>query len=157
MIIKTTQIRFEPLTIAHLDRVAAMEAETFDVPWGRDILQKELAQELSYYVAAVDGDGAVVGYGGFQRIEEEAEILRLLVQKESRRTGVGTLILRELIASLAKLQTKQIFLEVEENNTAARALYRKMGFTELSVRKNYYGSHRNAIIMRCLLEKNWSG
>ena len=38
-------------------------------------------------------------------------------------------------------------LEVNENNEKAIKLYKKNGFEEISVRKNYYGNHQNALIM----------
>jgi [ribosomal protein S18]-alanine N-acetyltransferase len=47
---------------------------------------------------------------------------------------------------------RTLFLEVEEGNTAALALYARQGFTEVSRRAAYYrksdGSAANAIIMR---------
>ncbi|KOC46256.1 30S ribosomal protein S18, partial [Clostridium botulinum] len=40
-----------------------------------------------------------------------------------------------------------ITLEVRENNTTARNLYKKYGFLEEGLRKNYYGPNVNALVM----------
>ena len=44
-------------------------------------------------------------------------------------------------------EEKSILLEVNENNFSAIKLYRKNNFKEISVRKNYYGTGQNALIM----------
>ena len=42
---------------------------------------------------------------------------------------------------------EKFLLEVNENNIKALKLYKKIGFEQISVRKNYYGNNENAIIM----------
>ena len=42
---------------------------------------------------------------------------------------------------------EDIFLEVYKKNLFAIKLYEKIGFEKISVRKNYYGQNKNAIIM----------
>ena len=41
----------------------------------------------------------------------------------------------------------KFLLEVNENNIKALKLYKKIGFEQISVRKNYYGNNEDAIIM----------
>ena len=46
-------------------------------------------------------------------------------------------------------KVSDIFLEVREGNTAARRLYEKLGFSEISRRKAYYSSPvEDAVIMQ---------
>ena len=42
-------------------------------------------------------------------------------------------------------------LEVRRGNAAARRLYESLGFEEVGVRRNYYGSGEDALIMRLAL------
>jgi len=41
----------------------------------------------------------------------------------------------------------KFLLEVNEKNKKALKLYKKIGFEEISIRKNYYGKDENAVIM----------
>jgi ribosomal-protein-alanine N-acetyltransferase len=52
-----------------------------------------------------------------------------------------------LIKHIVELTNKHIMLEVNENNKPAINFYKKNGFKIISVRKDYYGSNQNAIIM----------
>jgi len=46
------------------------------------------------------------------------------------------------------LLDKTVFLEVRENNFSAISLYKKIGFKEINIRKNYYkDTGENALIM----------
>ena len=77
------------------------------------------------------------------------------MDKEFQNRGIGN---RLLVNSMSALfdnekyenrtkEEKSILLEVNENNFSAIKLYRKNNFKEISVRKNYYGTGQNALIM----------
>jgi ribosomal protein S18 acetylase RimI-like enzyme len=77
--------------------------------------------------------------------DEEAELLNLAVDPSARRQGVAGAILEHL----CEAATGEIFLEVAESNTAAIGLYRKFGWTAVSVRKGYYQNGCiNAVVMK---------
>ena len=46
-----------------------------------------------------------------------------------------------------KRKARTITLEVQSSNLSAQALYKKYGFIELGVRKNYYSKNENALIL----------
>lgn len=73
-----------------------------------------------------------------QQVDEEWELENIVVAEIARRHGLATLLLNELIAHARALNGSAIFLEVRESNLAARALYKKLGFEQQCVRKNYY-------------------
>jgi len=56
----------------------------------------------------------------------------------SRGNGVGTALLMEMLSRAQKSESYSVFLEVRESNSAARALYAKVGFEESGRRKDYY-------------------
>jgi len=74
------------------------------------------------------------------RIDIEWELENIVVAGTARRRGLGTLLLRELIAHARIENANGIFLEVRESNQSARALYRKLGFEEVGSRKGYYAN-----------------
>jgi ribosomal protein S18 acetylase RimI-like enzyme len=92
-------------------------------------------------------DGLTAGFLAWRETApDEAEILNLAVHPSFRRRGVG-------LALVAAVPRPVVFLEARESNHAARALYRKAGFTESGVRLGYYSavheSHpESAIVMR---------
>jgi ribosomal-protein-alanine N-acetyltransferase len=66
-------------------------------------------------------------------------------------------LLNQHAARLAASGMTTLYLEVEEDNRPARALYERMGFDTLGKRPGYYkkrdGSAANALVMRCRLDR----
>lgn len=97
---------------------------------------------------------AKFGLGGFalsRRALDEAEVLSIVVDFRLRRRGGGQRLMAAHLARLAALGVKTLFLEVDEQNEAALALYRRQGFVEKGSRKAYYarpdGTRANARVM----------
>ena len=44
--------------------------------------------------------------------------------------------------------SRAIMLEVATENTAAISLYENLGYSQISIRSNYYGSGRDALVMQ---------
>jgi ribosomal-protein-alanine N-acetyltransferase len=67
--------------------------------------------------------------------EDESELLTIAVDPKSRGRGLGRALLAAAFSDLAMSPVKTMFLEVDETNTPAIALYRGFGFTEIGKRK----------------------
>lgn len=75
---------------------------------------------------------------------DEAEILNVAVASALRLRGIAS----KLLKALLNAAPASIFLEVRESNTAARALYRKLGFVEVGIRTSYYKDpSESAVVM----------
>lgn len=103
--------------------------------------------------AAVDDDtGAVLGFVISRSVLDEAEVLTIAVSSEFRRNGVAAVMLDAHLSTLALKRVCRLFLEVDEGNVAARALYAKFGFVENGRREGYYrtadGRRATALILR---------
>ena len=83
-------------------------------------------------------------FAGIDTAPPEREILNLAVAPAFRRAGLATLMLQ------FEFRNSAIYLlEVRESNSAARALYQRLGFTEISRRRDYYDNPaETAIVMR---------
>lgn len=86
----------------------------------------------------------------------EVELLLVAVNPSFRRQGIGQrLLVRSHEDAIARGAT-EIFLEVREDNHAAKNLYERAGFSQIGRRPDYYsgkdGSRRAAITMRFALE-----
>jgi len=68
-----------------------------------------------------------------------------------REKGIGTALLATLIEAAKKKGLRHLYLEVYENNTRARALYRKLGFIETGRKPKFFlngkGSYDDSIMM----------
>ena len=69
---------------------------------------------------------------------DTADILNIGIDSDFKRQGYGTALLNHLIEELRKRHIDEILLEVRAGNKPAIQFYKKQGFEEISVRKNYY-------------------
>ena len=85
---------------------------------------------------------------------EEGEILTLGVIPDRRRSGVGSALLAAIVAEARGQGLRALFLEVAQDNSAARALYAAHGFVQIGRRANYYrrpSGLADALVLRHLL------
>jgi len=132
----------------HLKEVFEIERACFTSPWSYESLKKDLTQsKIAVYLVALR-DRAVIGYAGMWNVVDEGHILNIAVRQDCRRMGVGTRMMSRLTASARRANMTGLTLEVRENNIAAREMYKKFGFKQEGVRKNYYSdTGEDAIIM----------
>jgi [ribosomal protein S18]-alanine N-acetyltransferase len=90
-------------------------------------------------------DGKIVGCVIGDRVLEGSRIINLAVDPAARRQGTGTAL---LYAAEVALPGGDMTLMVQTGNTAARALYRRVGYEEESENPNYYGPGRPGVWMR---------
>jgi ribosomal-protein-alanine N-acetyltransferase len=82
---------------------------------------------------------------------DEAQIIDIEIKLEYRSHGYGTKLLQEFLLNIAKNFSYAI-LEVRKNNLAAIGLYKKFGFTQIDLRKNYYKDPvEDALVMKKIL------
>jgi ribosomal protein S18 acetylase RimI-like enzyme len=80
-----------------------------------------------------------------ETVPGEIEVLNLAVEPGFRRRGVA----RALLGDLLRTSPGTVFLEVRASNTAARNLYKAIGFREIGHRPAYYDQPAEpAIVMR---------
>lgn len=81
----------------------------------------------------------------------EAEVLTLATHPDIQRQGRATALLRDVLRHLRDVNVEEVFLDVSDQNTAARALYARCGFTGFALRHNYYKNGTTAICMKAVL------
>ncbi len=112
--------------------LAAIHAESFSSPWDAAALESLLGQAGAFAVSAPDG------FILCRVVVDEAEILTLAVRPAARRAGLGARLTQAAADIAARAGAISLFLEVAEDNAAARALYARLGFVETGRRRNYY-------------------
>ncbi len=100
-------------------------------PEARPVLLSAPAQVF----ASVRRDGRTIATGRLSVAGGWAGITAVEVDPAWRRAGLGTAVTAGLAAQAAGRGVERVFLQVEEENTAARALYARCGFAD---RHRYY-------------------
>lgn len=134
------------LTPENVEGVFLVEKACFPTPWSLESFQNDLTNENAVYFCLED-DGKVIGYVGMWESFGEGNINNIAVLPEYRRKGYARLLLEHLISYGKKHKLTFLTLEVRESNAGARALYQKMGFSQVGVRKKYYERREDAILM----------
>ena len=139
------------MTAEHVAQIAQLEKLCFADPWSEMSIASELRSVWSYWVVALSAD-TVVGYIGSQSSIDESDVMNVAVHPDWRRQGIAENLIEHLIRELKNRGSKALMLEVRASNAPAIALYEKLGFRQVGLRKNYYKNPKeDALILR----KEW--
>ena len=133
--------------------LARLHAQGFYRGWPVADFQSYLA-DLRTTPASVakDARGKIFGFAMLRLAGDECELLTIAVDNARRSKGLGRALLNAAFADLALSPVRAVFLEVDEANAPAIALYRRLGFAEVAKRQAYYpkpdGSAATALVMR---------
>lgn len=138
--------------------IAMVHGLSFRRGWSDIEFERLLVDRTSLALVATRGKGRIAPVVGFvlaRLVAGEAEILSIAVAPQARGTGLGKLLLAQLVGHLRQLHAGAILLEVDLDNAPALALYRQAGFRSVGSRPGYYrrddGTAAEAAILRCEL------
>ena len=116
------------------ETLAALHAASFERGWSAAEFESLLANP-AYKIVTSDH-----GFALLQIVPPEAELITISVLPSARGQGLGRALLRETIAAAQTAGASTLFLDVDATNTAALALYRSAGFSEIGRRLGYYAA-----------------
>ena len=136
------------MTMKDIPSVVEIEKECFSLPWSEKSFEDSLSREDTLFLVCEDEE-IVTGYIGLYLSFDEASVTNVAVASKVRKKGYGEALV-EKSKELAKAAGAEcIFLEVRQSNVPALSLYKKLGFEELGIRKNFYEHPvEDAIIMK---------
>ena len=139
---------------SHLEGCAALEKLCFREPWSAKSLELLTNDGIGVgYLITDSATGAVVAYGGMLITVDEGQITNIAVHPDHRRRGLGDAIVKALLRHAKSAHLDSVSLEVRVSNTAAIALYKRNGFSEVGRRKGFYQKPaEDAIIMEARLK-----
>ncbi len=135
---------FQDMTETFIKQVYDIERASVREAWSLSQLAQLLESDAEFRVGIIDGKA--VCYYSYYDICGEANVNNLAVAENYRRKGVGAAMIEDLLHTAKSNNINAVTLEVNENNDAAIALYRKFGFEVEGVRRNFYGKE-SALIM----------
>ena len=140
------------MIVEDLPGVWELETALFPVDaWPFEMFAGELAltETRNYWV--VEDAGRVVAYCGLMCVLPLADVQTLAVIPEYEGRGIGSHLLRTMIARAVDRSATDLLLEVRADNPRAQGLYEKFGFESIHCRPRYYRDGVDAVIMRKVL------
>jgi len=146
--IDVTNLEIFPMQPEHLGRVLEIENVSFPTPWSYRSYLGELTRNnfAHYFVAMLDG--IIVGYIGLWIVVDETHITTIAVAPEYRGNKIAEKLI-EFAEEYSKIWgAEKMILEVRISNTPAQKVYKRMGFEQIGIRKQYYSDTlEDAIVM----------
>ena len=139
----------------HANALADIHAATFRRPWTdgefHDLLRQDSVHSLHLRTASASKQ-SMIGFCLLRRAGPEAEVLTIAVTPRWQGYGAGRRLLDAALQWAHGERLESVFLEVDEHNASAIALYRKTGFITVGKRDGYYaasgGQRHGALVMR---------
>jgi ribosomal-protein-alanine acetyltransferase len=148
------------MTVADLPAVHAIEQQVQSHPWSPQLFLDSIA--AGHQCTVLERQGQLVGFCILQPVLDEANLLLMAIKPSCQKQGLGYQLLEQSIDKLVSTRAVQgcnmIFLEVRQSNQAAIALYEKLGFAQIDLRKNYYptpSGKEHAVIMALTLNMSF--
>ncbi|MBQ7751484.1 MAG: ribosomal protein S18-alanine N-acetyltransferase [Clostridia bacterium] len=123
------------MTEKDCQELAELDKKCFSVPWSEQSFLEETKNKLATYLLAKD-NGKIVGYCGFWRVSGEVQVTNIAVLPEYRRRKIAKTLAEEMLKLCG--EDEQIVLEVRKSNEIAISFYKKLGFSEAGIRKQFY-------------------
>ena len=144
---------YESLMQAHCAELADLHAPAFHHAWSEEDFAGMLSQGniFGFIARPVGKPKQAAGFVLARLVAGEAEILTIAVSSAFQRRGIGRDLMEAVLRHLHHERAESLFLEVDESNVAAQALYRRLGFIQVGQRPAYYETSHgrsNALVLR---------
>ncbi|MBC2201407.1 ribosomal protein S18-alanine N-acetyltransferase [Listeria welshimeri] len=139
---------FREATVADLKSIMRIENAAFTVPWTEAAFRNEfIINQYAYYLLATYKE-EVVGYAGVWLVLDEGHITNIAIHPDHQGNHYGEALFRKMIQVAKDRGVVRMTLEVRVLNNIAQGLYKKLGFQDGAIRKNYYpDTKEDALVM----------
>lgn len=145
-----------PMHLAHLNAVMAIEQSVYPFAWTHGNFVDSLAAGHAAHVLRTPA-AAIAAYSVAMVGVQEMHLLNLTVAAPWQGRGHARALLDALVAQCRRDGLETLWLEVRPSNARAREVYRRYGFEEVGLRRNYYpaggGRREDACVMRLALAR----
>jgi [ribosomal protein S18]-alanine N-acetyltransferase len=131
-----------------IDQILEVEHASFATPWSRDAFYNEIYNNKFAVYIVLEEDQRIIGYCGAWVVIDEAHVTNVAVLPSFRGRKLGEALLQKMMSVAKDMGAKSMTLEVRVTNLVAQSLYRKLGFQNGGIRKNYYSDNQeDALVM----------
>ncbi|MDY0328415.1 MAG: N-acetyltransferase [Arcobacteraceae bacterium] len=103
------------------------------------------------HIYLVCEEDVICGYILFLEYKNSLRIYSIAIKNEYSKKGYGTMLM-EFLINLAKQKTKNLILEVKDDNQKAINLYKKLGFIVQKTLYKYYLDGKDGIKMALVIK-----
>ena len=136
------------LGIMHLNDCMDLDDKSLNGIWTKSQWERELTDPKRICLGIIElNTKKILGLCSAWLVMDELHITFLAVHPIHQRKGIGTFLFSYLIKRSESLQTNHMLLEVKENNKAAKAFYKSMGFKTIGNRSKFYKDGSDALIL----------
>jgi [ribosomal protein S18]-alanine N-acetyltransferase len=130
------------------EKIITLDQLYFPTPWTSKSWELSCQSVKRYSLCTITQNNQIIAFSLFLLSVEEglAHLLKIIVLPEYRGHQIGTLCIKSHIAEIGG-EFNRFFLEVEEDNFNARALYKSLGFKDLARLKGFYPNGKDGISM----------
>jgi [ribosomal protein S18]-alanine N-acetyltransferase len=125
-----------------IDQILEVEQASFATPWSREAFYNEIYNNKFAVYIVLEEDQKIVGYVGAWVVIDEAHVTNVAILPEYRGRKLGEALLRKMMTFAKDMGARSMTLEVRVTNHVAQSLYRKLGFQNGGIRKNYYSDNQ---------------
>jgi ribosomal-protein-alanine N-acetyltransferase len=141
-------LTFRVMTLDDIDDVMKIEESAFPNPWSRTAFYNEIVNNQFATYLILEEEGKPVGYCGIWVIIDEAHVTNIAIIPKYRGKKYGDALMKKAIEQARTMGAKTMTLEVRVSNDVAQRLYRKYGFENGGIRRNYYTDNgEDALVM----------
>ncbi|WP_026574002.1 ribosomal protein S18-alanine N-acetyltransferase [Bacillus sp. UNC438CL73TsuS30] len=131
-----------------IDQILEVEHASFTTPWSREAFYNELNNNKFAVYIVLEEEDKIIGYCGAWIVIDEAHITNIAILPGYRGKKLGEALLEKMMSVAREMGAKSMTLEVRVTNQIAQSLYRKFGFQNGGIRKNYYSDNQeDALVM----------
>ena len=131
-----------------IDSILVIENESFKNPFSKENLLYEISENPVSNFYILESEQKVIGFIDYWVTFDSATIDQIAIKKSERNKGFASFLLNSAINLLKESGEISFFtLEVRKSNAAAKALYKKFGFKEITIKSKYYDDGEDAIYM----------
>lgn len=137
--ILTNQYSIRKMRESDLEKVTALEAACFSMPWKYKDFEDALTNPDRVYMVAQTEDGQIIGGCMLTNLAGEGSISNVAVYESFRRQKIASSLLEKIMEyGKDKYKMNAFTLEVRSKNTPALRLYERAGFKSEGIRPNFY-------------------
>ena len=136
----------EKLKMQEIDEILELNKGLSIKTWPKSSFEHDLNNEVAL-INVLKINNEIIGYYDIWFLFENVDLAFIAVKKEYQHMGYGTLLMKDIMHKCIQKGIEFINLEVRKDDLKAVGLYRKFGFEDVNVRKDYYGKNKDALCM----------